>query len=197
LLALYLWGNDRYASFLEALSFAAFHLISFITSTGFGDQDLTTWPVVAPLALVLAGYLGGCAGSTAGGSKFIRNVIAFKIVRSDFMRMLHPWVVKEIRFQRKIVEDDIRHSVMVFFSFVVLSSVLLTLALMATGLDLLSSFSAVAACLNVLGPGLGEVGGNFLAVTDAGIWLLSAAMILGRLEYFTVLVLVLPMFWRY
>ncbi|WP_116365759.1 TrkH family potassium uptake protein [Parahaliea mediterranea] len=197
LLALYLLWHQRYHSFWEALSFATFHLVSFITSTGFGDQDLTTWPVAAPVALILAGYLGGCAGSTAGGSKFIRNIIAFKTVRSDAQRLLHPSAVKEIRFQRQIVAPDVRHAVMAFFSFVAASSLLFTLALMATGLDLLSAFSAVAACLNVLGPGLGQVGSNFQVVSDTGIWLLSAAMIIGRLEYFTVLALFFPVFWRY
>ncbi|TXS96750.1 potassium transporter [Parahaliea maris] len=196
-LALYLFGCGRYDSFWESLSFATFHLVSFITSTGFGDEDLSSWPLVAPVGLIIAGYLGGCAGSTAGGSKFIRNIIAFKTVRSDAQRILHPAAVKEIRFQRQIVTPDIRHSVMAFFSFVAGSTLVLTMALVYTGLDLLSAFSAVAACLNVLGPGLGQVGSNFQVVTDTGIWILSAAMILGRLEYFTVLALFFPMFWRY
>jgi len=196
-LALYLLWNDRYDSFVEALSYATFHLVSFITSTGFSADDLGTWPVAAPLGLMLAGYLGGCAGSTAGGGKFIRNIIAFKTVRSDFLRLLHPNAVKEIRYQNKLVADDIQFSVMAFFSFVAGSTLLLTLLLIMTGLDLLSAFSAVSACLNVLGPGFGELGSNFQSVTDAGIWVLSFAMILGRLEYFTVLVVFFPVFWRY
>lgn len=196
-LALYLFTSGRYDSFVEAVSYAAFHLISFITSTGFGHQDLGGWPVAAPIGLVLAGYLGGCAGSTAGGSKFVRNIIAFKTVRSDFMHTLHPRAVKQVRYQTQPVSADIRFSIMAFFSCVAGSTALLTLALMATGLDLLSAFSAVAACLNVLGPGLGQVGSNFQVVSDLGTWMLCAAMILGRLEYFTVLALLFPLFWRY
>lgn len=197
LLALYLFASGRYAGIAESFSYALFHLISFITSTGFGHQDLGSWPAGAAMALVLAGYLGGCAGSTAGGSKFIRNVIAFKAVRGDLMNTLHSRGVKVIRFQRQQVTDEIRFSVMAFFSFVAGSTAVLTLALMLTGLDLLSAFTAVAACLNVLGPGLGQVGSNFQVVTDTGSWILTGAMILGRLEYFTVLALLLPAFWRY
>ncbi|MFV0476625.1 MAG: TrkH family potassium uptake protein [Parahaliea sp.] len=196
-LGLYLYVTGTYKNIFEALSFSTFQLISFITSTGFGGADLNAWPMAAAMLLVLAGYLGGCAGSTAGGGKFIRNIIAFKIVRSDTMRAIHPASVKEIRFQGVLVSREIQFAVMAFCSLVAFSTLVLTLALMLTGLDLLSAFTAVAACLNVLGPGLGQVAGSFQVVSDMGIWLLSIAMIIGRLEYFTVLALLFPVFWRY
>lgn len=188
--------GDRYP-LAEGLSFAAFHVISFITSTGFGAADLSTWPEVTGFFLVFCAYLGGCAGSTAGGNKIIRDIITFKAIRRELFQCVHPKAILPLRFQGKPVDERVSHAVMAFMSVAAGSSLIFTLLLMMTGLDFWSAFTAVAACINVLGPGFGEVGSNFIPVSDIGIWMLNVAMVLGRLEYFTILAMLTPSFWRY
>ncbi|MCG8498414.1 MAG: potassium transporter, partial [Enterobacterales bacterium] len=147
--------------------------------------------------LVFCAYLGGCAGSTAGGNKIIRDIITFKVMRRELLQCIHPKAILPLRFQGKPVDERVRHAVMAFMSVAACSSLVFTLLLMMTGLDFWSAFTAVAACINVLGPGFGEVGSNFIPVSDTGIWLLNIAMVLGRLEYFTILAMLTPGFWRY
>jgi trk system potassium uptake protein TrkH len=195
-LALFLLKTDVYSALPESFSFSAFHIISFITSTGFGAADFGHWPAAAAFLLVFAGYLGGCAGSTAGGNKIIRIVLTLKMIGMNFKQLMHPHGVFTIKYQGHPVNSDVRDAVMSFMFFAAGASMLITLLLMSTGLDYWSAFTAVAACVNVLGPGFGEVGSNFEPITDAGTWLLSGTMILGRLEYFTVLALFSPAFWR-
>ncbi|WGZ96134.1 MAG: potassium transporter TrkG [Candidatus Thiothrix putei] len=141
--------------------------------------------------------LGGCAGSTAGGNKVIRDIVAFKMFRRQIQLALHPHAVIPIHYNGAVVDNAVLNAVMAFLFFTALNGVVFTLLLMLTGLDAWSAFTAVAACINVLGPGFGVVGSNFQPVSDAGIWMLSAAMIIGRLEYLTVFALLLPAFWRY
>ncbi|MGO2476917.1 MAG: potassium transporter TrkG, partial [Pseudoalteromonas sp.] len=188
--------KDTYTNTLEAFSFSMFHIISFITTTGFGAAGYTDWPPVAGFLLVFVGYLGGCAGSTAGGNKIIRNIIVAKIINLNIKQTIHPRAIFTIKYQGISVTEDIRHAIMAFMTFAAGSSLLFTLLLMATGLDFWSAFTAVAACVNVLGPGFGEVGSNFQPVSDTGIWILSIAMIVGRLEYFTVFALFTRTFWQ-
>jgi trk system potassium uptake protein len=195
-LTLSLISGERY-QLMEGLSFATFHVISFITSTGYGAADLGSWPAETGFFLVFCAYLGGCAGSTAGGNKIIRNIITFKLVRREIRQCLHPKAILPLRFQKKSVDERVRQAVMAFMSVAAGSSFIFTLLLMMTGLDFWSAFTAVAACLNVLGPGFGAVGSNFIPVSDTGIWLLNTAMVLGRLEYFTVLAMLTPGFWRW
>ncbi|SIO33005.1 TrkH family potassium uptake protein [Salinivibrio sp. ES.052] len=197
MLGLYLYGEARYETVWVSLSFAAFHVVSFITSTGFGAADLSTWPAATALFLVFCAYLGGCSGSTAGGNKIIRDIITFKIIRRQLHQLVHPSAVLPIRYQDKVVSTDVTQAVMAFMSLAALTTGVFSLLMMMTGLDFWSSFTAVVACINVLGPGFGEVGSNFQPVTDTGIWILNVAMILGRLEYFTVLALFMPHFWRW
>lgn len=174
---------------------ACFHVISFVTSTGFGAGNFTAWPAYSTLLLIIAGYLGGCSGSTAGGNKFIRNIIGFKIFTTQLNRLVHPQGVFRIKYNGNPIDALVRDATMAFLLLSTVISLIITLVLMSTGLDLWSSFSAVAACLNVLGPGFGELGNNFLPVSDFGTWVLSLTMLLGRLEFFTVLVLLSPRFW--
>lgn len=188
--------KDTYTNTLEAFSFSTFHIISFITSTGFGAAGYTDWPPVAGFLLVFVGYLGGCAGSTAGGNKIIRNIIVAKIINLNIKQTIHPRAIFTIKYQGIPVKEDVRHAIMAFMTFAAGSSLLFTLSLMATGLDFWSAFTAVAACVNVLGPGFSEVGANFQPVTDTGTLILSIAMIVGRLEYFTVFALFTRTFWQ-
>jgi len=195
-LGFYLFSIRTYDHFLISLSYSTFHLISFITSTGFAAADFTHWPVAAGFLLIIAGYLGGCAGSTAGGNKIIRSIISIKVINKNINWLIHPHGVFAIKYQGIPVSKEVRNAVLSFISFVAASNLVLTLLLVWSGLDFWSAFSAVAACVNVLGPAFGELGTNFQPVSDAGTWVLSFAMILGRLEYFTVFSLFTYQFWR-
>ena len=196
LIAWELWRNQLYDNPLVALNQAAFHLISFITSTGYGAGNYTEWPLTIALALVVAGYLGGCAGSTAGGNKIIRNILSVKLIGLELKRLIHPRGIFNVKYQGRSVSASILSATIAFMTIAAFSSVVVTLLLMITGLDFWTALTAAAACLNVLGPGFGSVGSNFIPVSDAGTWVLSGAMILGRLEYFTVIALFLPRFWQ-
>lgn len=193
----FLIDTNTYDDPIVALNYAAFHLISFITSTGFGAAGFSEWPAATLLLLVFAGYLGGCAGSTAGGNKIIRNILSIKLIYLQMKRLIHPKGVFSVKYQGRPVEANVLSATMAFMLLAAFTSLALTLVLVATGLDFWSSLTAVAACLNVLGPAFGSLGSNFQPVSDTGTWVLSGAMILGRLEYFTVLALFLPSFWRH
>lgn len=192
----FLLQSGHYEHPFEALNYALFHLISFITSTGYGASNFTEWPAAVTFLLLFAGYLGGCAGSTAGGNKIIRNILSIKLFALQMKRLVHPKGVFTVKYQGQRVESDVLSATMAFMSFVAFSSMCLSMVLMATGLDFWSALTAVAGCLNVLGPAFGALGSNFQPVSDTGTWVLSGAMILGRLEYFTVLTLFFPGFWR-
>lgn len=191
-----LWFNDSYGDLSTTLTQATFHIISFMTSTGYGATDLSAWPAYTPLLLVFVSYLGGCAGSTAGGNKIIRDIISFKLIRQQLFLLVHPRAVHTVRYQRQTGSESIISAVMAFMFIAATTTLVFTILLVATGLDFWSAFTAVSACINVLGPGFGEVGSNFIVVSDTGIWLLNLAMLLGRLEYFTLLALIMPTFWR-
>jgi trk system potassium uptake protein TrkH len=194
--AVILMHDAGYASSLVALNAAFFHIISFITSTGYAAAGFNHWPFVVTFVLVFAGYLGGCAGSTAGGNKIIRNILSFKLINLEMKRLVHPRGIFTVKYHGTPVDQNVLSATVSFMFLAALSSLVVTLLLMMTGLDFWSSLTATAACLNVLGPAFGELGNNFQPVSDAGTWVLSVAMILGRLEYFTVLALFLPEFWR-
>ncbi|MEJ2442686.1 MAG: potassium transporter TrkG [Exilibacterium sp.] len=197
LIAGMLMENGIYAEGPTAFNQAAFHLISFITSTGYGAAGFTEWPNAVIFLLVFASYLGGCAGSTAGGNKFIRNILSIKLIVLEMKRLIHPRGFFAVKYQGKPVEVSVLSATVAFMSVAAFSSMALTLALMVSGLDFWTSFTAVAACLNVLGPAFGQLGSNFEPANDASTWILCGAMILGRLEYFTVLALFAPKFWRH
>lgn len=173
-----------------------FHIISFITSTGFATDNFTSWPAQTALLLIFAGYLGGCAGSTAGGNKIIRAILSLKIVFKQMEQQIHTRRLVTIRFNNQTVDEPILSSTMAFMTIAAAVTLILTLAEMATGLDFWTSFSAVAACINVLGPAFGELGSNFQPATDTATWIFSVSMVLGRLEYLTILVLFTKGFWQ-
>lgn len=196
LLTLWLINNSHSNAWFDQLTQVTFHVISFMTSTGYGATDLNNWPMGATMVLVVLSFLGGCAGSTAGGSKMIRVIIMWRVIRQQLFVMIHPRAVKTVQYQQHSISDTIITAVMAFMMLALITTFIFTILLSATGLDYWSSFSAVSACINVLGPGFGEVSSNFIVVSDTGTWLLSLAMLLGRLEYFTLVALLLPSFWR-
>jgi len=181
---------------LTATSSAIFHIISFITSTGFGAGNFTEWPAELQLILIIAGYFGGCAGSTAGGNKIIRNIITVKSIGREFKKLVHPAGIYHVKFNGNVIGDSILHATMAFMFISAIITSVFTVVMMSTGLNFWSSFSSVATCINVLGPAFGELGSNFQPVSDTGIWVLSFLMLLGRLEYFTFLAIILPAFWK-
>ncbi len=171
-------------------------VISVLTTTGFITSDFHLWPSFLPVMLILASTAGGCAGSTAGGMKIIRVILLFKQGARETSRLIHPNAIIPIKLGGKPVHDNIVSAVWGFLSLYMISYVLLLLCMLATGSDPVTAFSAVSACLNNLGPGLGEVAHNYSSVSDAGKGVLIVAMLLGRLELFTLLVLFTPAFWK-
>lgn len=193
---LILWQQGAKPDLLQALRYASFTVVSVITSTGFGVDDFSTWPSLLPVLLIFVSFIGGCAGSTASGMKVIRFVVLAKQVGIELQRLVHPSHVKPLKVGRQIIPPRTVAGVWAFFGVYIGVFALFMLLLMADGLDQVSAFGAVATSMNNLGPGLGEVSANFTSVSDTTKWLAAVAMLLGRLEIFTLLVLFTPAFWR-
>ena len=173
-----------------------FQTVSIVSTTGFTTTDYSLWPSVIGFLLLIGAFIGGCSGSVGGGIKSWRILIMLNHAHKQLIKIIHPQAVVSVKIGSKVVDGSVAESVWGFFSIYVISFMLLLFSLLATGLDFTSAFSAIGACLNNLGPGLGEVSANYSSVTSAGKGILAFGMILGRLEIFTVLVLFMPMFWR-
>lgn len=191
-LGLWAWGTFGFG---EALRHSIFQVVSNITTTGFTSVGYQDWPGAGPLILLMLAFIGGCAGSTAGGMKVARWQMLVRQGLREIRQLVHPKGQFVVKVGGKRVSESVVISVGGFATLYLLSFLFMTLALNASGVDILTAFSAIAACLNNLGPGLGAVGTDFQALADGPIWLCSFAMILGRLEVFTVLVLLTPQFW--
>lgn len=187
-----------YASLSQAFRYAAFQVISLLTTTGFATADYETWPPLAQVVLFLCMFLGGSAGSTGGGIKCLRILLLIKHGYREMLLLIHPHSVFQVKLGGRMVPADVLHSIWGFFVLYMGLFILFSLLMAALGLDLLTSFSSVAATLGNIGPGFGAVGpaDNYAALPQAAKWLLSLSMLLGRLEIYTVLVLVIPEFWR-
>jgi len=182
--------------FSDAFSDALFHTVSIATTTGFATTDFSAWPIFIPVLLIFTSFMGGCAGSTGGGMKVIRFLLLFKQGSREIKKLIHPNAIFKIRVGGAPLSENIIEAVWGFFATYVALFFLFMLVLMADGLDQVTAFSAVAACMNNLGPGLGEVAKNYADISDLSKWVLSLAMLFGRLEIFTLLVLFTPDFWR-
>jgi len=191
-----LYYTDTYETWQETLHHGIFQAVSIATTTGYTTTGFHWWPLFLPLLLITASFIGGCAGSTAGGIKVIRTLLLYKQGKREIFRLVHPDALFPIKIGGKPLPDRVINAVWGFFSLYVFSFTVLSLAMGATGLDMVTAFSAVAACLNNMGPGLGDVSANYAGVNAAGKWVLCVAMLLGRLELFTLLVLFTPTFWR-
>lgn len=185
-----------YKSPLSALKDSLFHTVSISTTTGFTTTEYQNWPGFMPLLLLFSSFIGACAGSTGGGIKVIRILLLSKQGLREIKRLIHPNAIFIIKIGDKPISDRIVEAVWGFFATYIAVFALLLLALMATQLDQVTAFSALAACMNNLGPGLGEVSANYSNINDVAKWILCFAMLLGRLEIFTLLVLFTPTFWR-
>jgi len=196
LIAAALWFGGVYENLSTAFRYAFFEVVSIISSTGFGIADFSSWPYYAPALLILSSYIGGCAGSTAGGMKIIRISVIFKVIARQFKNLLHPNGNFHVRFKGQKVNENTIQSIFAFLFFYLLIALIFILALLATGVDYLTAFGAVSACINVMGPGLGEVTSSFHSLTPVAKLLLTFLMIIGRLEVFTILVLFAPSYWK-
>lgn len=196
LIALIIWIGGTFGSFVEAFRHASFHVVSSMTTTGFGLDDYSSWAGIAPLLLVLLAVIGGTSGSTASGIKVARVVMLVRQGLREVIQLVHPKGQFLVKMGGKRVSESVVLSVSGFIAIWALCFMAVVIGMNATGLDLESAFGATIATFTNLGPGLGEVASNFSTVSTAAVWLGTVAMVFGRLEVFAVLVLFTPAFWR-
>ncbi len=194
----YLWWAEVYPGFLSALRYASFNLVSIATDSGFNSTDYSMWPMFAPLWMLFLSCLVVSSGSTGGGIKMIRTLILFKQAGREFKKLLHPAVVNPMKIGGRAIPNNIVLSVLGFIFLYFMSVVILTFALLLSGLDFISAFSAIIASINNVGPGLGVVGpaSNYGVLSDFQTWVCTLAMLIGRLEIITLLIIFTPQFWQ-
>ena len=197
-LAIFVWYHGVYADFWSALRHVAFNLVSIATDCGFVSQDYAAWPILAPMWILMLSCYCANTGSTGGGIKMFRTLVLFRQAARELLLLVHPQAMTQVRVGGQVVQNQIVFAVLAFVVLYFGTVVVLTFALLGSGLDFLSAFSAIIACINNAGPGLGVVGpaSNFQGLTDFQTWVCSLAMLLGRLEIFTFLVLLTPAYWR-
>jgi trk system potassium uptake protein TrkH len=198
-IALFLWWQGAYPSFWTSLRKASFNLVSMATDCGFASADFNRWPTFAPLWMLFLSCVAASSGSTGGGIKMIRTLVLFKQAGREFLKLLHPAAINPMKIGGQVVPNNIVFAVLGFIFLYFMTVVTLTFALVISGLDFISAFSAVIACINNAGPGLGVVGpaGNYGILTDFQTWICTLAMLAGRLEIFTLLIIFTPQFWKH
>ena len=194
----YLWFKQVYPGFWTALRFVGFNLISVATTSGFTTTDYALWPLFVPLWMLFLSSITCSSGSTGGGIKMIRTLILVRQSSREVSRMLHPNLAAPVTIGGAQVPNSVVFAVLGFIFVYFMSIVVLTFLLILDGLDFTSAFTAVIACINNTGPGLGVVGpaSNYGVLTNYEVWVCSFAMLLGRLEVFSLLILFTPQFWR-
>ncbi len=194
--ALFLYYHEPQHDLVDAFRRAAFTVVSIVTTTGFSIDDFSAWGAPVAMLIMYIGIIGGCAGSTSGGIKVIRFYILIKFSAREIFQLIHPRSLLPIKIDRRVIRPDILQAVMSFTSLYVATYVVFIILLLASGMDLLTAFGATTTCLNNLGPGLGQVSTDFSTASVFQKMLLSFAMLLGRLELFTLLVVFSPGYWR-
>ena len=195
---LYIWAQGVYPDFLTSLRYVAFNLVAMATTCGFVTQDYAAWPVFAPMVIVMLSCYTCNTGSTGGGIKMFRTLVLVRQASRELFLLVHPQAVTPVKIRNQVVSNHIVFAVLAFVVLYFGTVVTLTFLLLASGMDFISSFTAIIATINNAGPGLGIVGpsSNYQGLTDFQTWVCSLAMLLGRLEIFSVLVLLTPTFWR-
>jgi trk system potassium uptake protein TrkH len=198
LITLYLLAMRTYPDFFQALRYSVFNTVSIATTTGFASTDYNLWPIFAPLWMLLLSSFASCSGSTGGGMKMVRAQLLFRQGRRELTRLIHPSARLPVKLGGQVVPNTIIYAVLAFAFLYVATMLVMTLALTASGLDLITSFTAVVASINNTGPGLNQVGPatTYASLTDFQTWVCTLAMLLGRLELLTVLVVFTREFWR-
>jgi trk system potassium uptake protein TrkH len=194
----YVWLQGVYPDFLTSLRHVAFNLVAFATTCGFVTQDYAAWPVFAPMIIVMLSCYTCNTGSTGGGIKMFRTLVLVRQAIRELFLLVHPQAVTPVKIRNQVVANHIVFAVLAFVVLYFGTVVTLTFLLLASGMDFISSFTAIIATINNAGPGLGVVGpaSNYQGLTDFQTWVCALAMLLGRLEIFSVLVLLTPTFWR-
>jgi len=197
-IALYLDWMGIYPDFLSSLRYASFNVVSIASTTGFASTDFNLWPIFAPMWMLFLCSFASCSGSTGGGIKMIRAQLLYIQVYREFVKLLHPTAAVPAKLGGQVMENKVIFSVLAFLFIYIASIVTMTLVMMASGLDDLTSFSAIVASINNTGPGLHKVGPatTYAVLSDFQTWVCTFAMLLGRLELFTVLIVFTPVFWR-
>jgi trk system potassium uptake protein TrkH len=196
--AAFLVAQDFYPDFATALRHAAFNVVSIASTTGFASTDYAQWPVFAPVWMIFLSCFATSSGSTGGGIKMVRAIVLFKQAGREMTRIIHPRAVLPVKFGEQVIENNVIFAVLAFMLMYGGTVIVMTMLLLATGLDAISAITAVLACINNMGPGLGLVGpaANYSVLSDFQTWVCTITMLLGRLELFTMLVLFTPAFWR-
>src|SRR5579863_6396886 len=197
-IAVFITINNVYTSPFRSLRFAAFNVISIATTSGFVTTDYGTWPVFAPMWMLFLSSLCANTGSTGGGIKMFRSLILLKQSLREMFTLVHPQAVAPLKVSRQVVPNGVVYSVLAFIFLYFITVVVLVFALLISGLDFISAFSAIVACINNVGPGLNVVGpgSGYGALNNFQCWTCIAAMFLGRIEIITFAVLFTPTFWR-
>jgi len=191
-----LYLHDVYPTFGAALRYGVFTLVAYASTAGFGIVDPTPWPSYLPLLLLLSAFMFSCSGSTGGGVKVVRLALFILQALREMTKLVHPSAELLLKFDGRVVPNQIVYAVGGFFSMYVGLTIVLTFAMIATGMDAVTAFSAISASLNNMGPGVNEIATNVSTVSLTGKWIMILAMLLGRLEIFTLLVIFTPAFWR-
>jgi trk system potassium uptake protein TrkH len=191
-----LYFTDRYDTIAASFRFGTFQVISAMTTTGFTTAPFHTWSGFLPVLLICIAFIGGCAGSTAGGMKVIRVILLYRQSIREIQRLVHPHAIIPVKVGGQKTSDTVISAVWGFFFLYIANFALMTILLTATGLDAETAYSTVGACITNLGPALGQAGPNYASLNDVAKVILCIAMLLGRLEIFTLLVLLTPAFWR-
>jgi trk system potassium uptake protein len=196
--SIHVWLSGVYVDYHTTFRYVSFNLISLATGSGLHSADYNHWPVFAPMWMLFLGCVCASTGSTGGGVKMFRSLVLIKQSLREMFTLVHPQAVAPLRIAGQIVPNSVVYSILAFIFLYFMTIVVLTFALLISGLDFISAFSAVVACINNAGPGLNLVGpaGNYGVLTDFQIWMCTAAMFLGRIEIFTFMVLFTPTFWR-
>lgn len=198
LIAVYLTAMRVYPDFFQALRFALFNTVSIATTTGFANTDFNQWPFFAPLFMLFLSSFASCSGSTGGGMKMVRAQLLFRQGRRELTRLIHPAARLPVKLAGQVVPNNVIYAVLAFAFLYVFAIIIMTLVMTASGLEFITAFSAVVASINNMGPGLNQVGPatTYASLTDFQTWICIIAMLLGRLELLTVLVVFTRAFWR-
>ena len=191
-----LLANHHFDETFQNLEQALFQSVSISTTAGYTTSSFEQWPLFLPILLLFASCIGGCAGSTGGGLKVVRVLVLYLQAKRELKRLIHPNLVYPIKLGKRVLDERVIQSIWAFFSAYLLVFVICLLGVISCGVETFDAFNAVIACLNNVGPALGTVSSNFVGIPDSAKWILTLAMVCGRLEIFSLLVLFTPAFWK-
>jgi trk system potassium uptake protein TrkH len=193
-----LWHNNTYPDFWTALRHATFNLVTIATTCGFKTQDFNLWPIFVPMWMLFLSSISVSTGSTGGGIRMIRTIILMKQTRLEMFKFIHPYAIKPLKIGGNVVNESIVTSVTSFIFLYFMCIVILVFTLLFSGLDFITAFTAIIACFNNAGPGLNLVGpaSNYGVLSDFQTAVCTFAMLLGRVQIFSIVILFVPEFWR-